>query len=199
MSKATILADLYKKAVQEYTKSPTEWKGLLSCVARFYKRSFDNAVLIYAQKPDATQLGTWDDWHDERIGRRLNKGAKSIAVIDMSNPSASLKYLYDFMDTNGTEQSFWNFMRYHWELEEQYRPSLMLRFHEKYAAPTSSIEACLYQLVSKRVAQILPGAGREQSSLRYAGGGSQSRISGTCHQQCGIHGFFQMWRGNGII
>ena len=141
MSKATILADLYKKAVQEYTKSPTEWKGLLSCVARFYKRSFDNAVLIYAQKPDATQLGTWDDWHDERIGRRLNKGAKSIAVIDMSNPSASLKYLYDFMDTNGTEQSFWNFMRYHWELEEQYRPSLMLRFHEKYAAPTSSIEA----------------------------------------------------------
>lgn len=157
MSKATILADLYKKAVQEYTKSPTEWKGLLSCVARFYKRSFDNAVLIYAQKPDATQLGTWDDWHDERIGRRLNKGAKSIAVIDMSNPSASLKYLYDFMDTNGTEQSFWNFMRYHWELEEQYRPSLMLRFHEKYAAPTSSIEACLYQLVSKRVAQILPG------------------------------------------
>ena len=65
MSKATILADLYKKAVQEYTKSPAEWKGLLSCVARFYKRSFDNAVLIYAQKPDATQLGTWDNWHDE--------------------------------------------------------------------------------------------------------------------------------------
>ena len=89
--------------------------------------------------------------------RDRTEGAKSIAVIDMSNPSASLKYLYDFMDTNGTEQSFWNFMRYHWELEEQYRPSLMLRFHEKYAAPTSSIEACLYQLVSKRVAQILPG------------------------------------------
>lgn len=172
MSKATILADLYKKAVQEYTKSPVEWKGLLSCVARFYKRSFDNAVLIYAQKPDATQLGTWDDWHDDRIGRRLNKGAKSIAVIDMRNPSASLKYLYDFMDTNGTEQSFRNFMRYHWELEEQYRPSLMLRFHDKYAVPTTSIETCLYKLVSKRVAQILPKymenfKVREESSPLY--------------------------------
>ncbi len=55
MSRATSLADLYRASVQEYTKTPAEWKGLLSCVARFYKRSFDNAVLIYAQKPDATQ------------------------------------------------------------------------------------------------------------------------------------------------
>lgn len=156
MSKATILADLYEKSVQEYTKTPAEWKGLLSCVARFYKRSFDNAVLIYAQKPNATQLGTFDEWHDERIGRSINKGAKSIAVIDMRNPNASLKYLFDFMDTNGTEQSFRNFMRYHWELEEQYQPSLILRFHKKYTVPTSSIEACLYKLVSRRVAQILP-------------------------------------------
>ena len=172
MSKATILADLYQKSVQEYTKSPSEWKGLLSCVARFYKRSFDNAVLIYAQKPNATQLGTWDDWHDERIGRSINKGAKSIAVIDMQNPGASLKNLFDFMDTNGTEESFRNFMRYHWELEEQYRPSLILRFHDKYAVPTTSIEACLYKLVSKRVAQILPRymenfRVREESSLLY--------------------------------
>ena len=58
MSKATLLADLYKKSVQEYTKNPVEWKGLLSCVARYYKRSFDNAVLVYAQRPDATQLAT---------------------------------------------------------------------------------------------------------------------------------------------
>lgn len=156
MSKATILADLYQKSVQEFTKSPAEWKGLLSCVARFYKRSFDNAVLIYAQKPNATQLGTFDEWHDERIGRSINKGARSIAVIDMQNPGASLKNLFDFMDTNGTEESFRNFMRYHWELEEQYRPSLMLRFHDKYSLPATRIEACLYKLVSRRVAQILP-------------------------------------------
>lgn len=156
MSKATILADLYRKSVQEYTKSPFEWKGLLSCVARFYKRSFDNAVLIYAQKPNATQLGTWDDWHDERIGRSINKGARSISVIDMQNPGASLKNLFDFMDTNGSEESFRNFMRYRWELEEQYRPSLMLRFHDKYVTPTTSMEACLYKMVGRRVAQILP-------------------------------------------
>lgn len=156
MRKVTMLADLYRKAVQEYTKTPAEWKGLLTCVARFYKRSFDNAVLIYAQKPNATQLGTWDDWHDERIGRSINRGARSIAVIDMQNPGASLKHLFDFMDTNGTEESFKKFMRYHWELEDQYCPSLVMRFHEKYTAPMSGVEACLFWLINKRVEEILP-------------------------------------------
>lgn len=146
MSKATLLADLYKQSVQEYTKTPAEWMGLLSCVARFYKRSFDNSVLIYAQRPDATQLATFDEWHDKRINRSINKGAKGIAVIDMANPNASIKYLFDFMDTNGTPQSFRTVMGFLWELEEQYQPSLLLKLHEKYNTPTSSIEQCLYKL-----------------------------------------------------
>ena len=151
MSRATSLADLYRASVQEYTRTSAEWKGLLSCVARFYKRSFDNAVLIYAQKPDATQMGTFDEWHDKRVGRSINRGAKSIAVIDMVNPNASIKYLFDFMDTNGSVQSYRNLQKYLWELEEQYRPSVIMRFHEKYNTPTRSMDACLYHLVSRRV------------------------------------------------
>ena len=116
MNRATSLCDLYQAAVQEYTRTPEEWKGLLSCVARFYKRSFDNAVLIYAQKPNATQLGTFEEWHDKRIGRRINKGAKSIAVLEMRNPTASIKYLFDFMDTNGSVQSYQNLQRCLWQL-----------------------------------------------------------------------------------
>jgi N12 class adenine-specific DNA methylase len=151
LSRATSLADLYRASVQEYTRTSAEWKGLLSCVARFYKRSFDNAVLIYAQKPDATQMGTFDEWHDKRVGRSINRGAKSIAVIDMVNPNASIKYLFDFMDTNGSVQSYRNLQKYLWELEEQYRPSVIMRFHEKYNTPTRSMDACLYHLVSRRV------------------------------------------------
>ena len=156
MSKVTFLADLYKESVQEYTKSPAEWKGLLSCVARYYKRSFDNAVLIYAQRPDASQLATFDEWHDRRINRNINRGTKGIAVIDMVNPTASLKHLFDFMDTNGDEQSFKKVLSYLWELEDQYKPSLLVKFHEKYHTPTSSIELCLYKLVQQRVRQALP-------------------------------------------
>lgn len=156
MNKVTLLADLYRKSVLEYTKTPAEWKGLLSCVARYYKRSFDNAVLIYAQRPDATQLATFDEWHDKRINRNINGGAKGIAVIDMANPKASLKYLFDFMDTNGDERSFKQVLSYLWELEDQYKSSLLIKFHEKYNTPTSNVEACLYKLVQKQVRQKLP-------------------------------------------
>jgi N12 class adenine-specific DNA methylase/adenine-specific DNA methylase/superfamily II DNA/RNA helicase len=152
----TRLADLYAASVQEYTKTPGEWKGLLSCVARFYKRSFDNAVLIYAQRPNATQLGTFDEWHDRRIGRSINRGAKSIAVIDMENPNASIKYLFDFLDTNGSVQSYRNLQRYLWELEEQYRPEILMRFRRKYGLPAVSMEECLYQMAGQRVREILP-------------------------------------------
>lgn len=155
MNRATSLCDLYQAAVQEYTRTPEEWKGLLSCVARFYKRSFDNAVLIYAQKPNATQLGTFEEWHDKRIGRRINKGAKSIAVLEMRNPTASIKYLFDFMDTNGSVQSYQNLQRCLWELEGQYRPDMIRKFHEKYNTSTVRIEDSLYELVNRYVQEWL--------------------------------------------
>ncbi len=155
MSKAASLAELYKSSVKEYTKTPKEWKGLLSCAARFYKHSFDNAVLIYAQKPDATQLGTYDEWHDKRIGRSINRGAKGIAVIDMKNPHASIKYLFDFMDTNGSAASYRNLQRFMWELEEQYRPAVLRRFQEKYDIAVSGIEESLYELICRKAGEIL--------------------------------------------
>ena len=149
------LVELYQKAVKEYTKSPVEWKGLLSNVARFYKQSFDNAVLIYAQKPNATQLATFKEWHDERIGRSVNKGAKGIAVLDMSNPRASFKYLFDFMDTNGTEESFQNVMKYLWSLEKEYQIDVLERLRERYLVDGTSIEECLYHLCKQRVENIM--------------------------------------------
>jgi len=141
-------------------------------VARYYKRSFDNAVLVYAQRPDATQLATFDEWHDRRINRNINRGAKGIAVVDMVNPTASLKHLFDFMDTNGDEQSFKRVLGYLWELEDQYKPSLLVKFHEKYHTPATSIELCLYKLIQQRVRQVLPEymknfKVRDESSMLY--------------------------------
>jgi len=154
LSKITTLVNLYQTAVQECTKNPEEWKGLLTAIARYYKRSFDNTVLVYAQRPDFTQLATFDEWHDSRINRNINKGAKGIAVIDMSNPNASFKYLFDFMDTNGSDESFRSVMKYRWELEEQYHFDIMARFHQRYQTPTSDIESCLSQYVKQRVNQL---------------------------------------------
>ena len=154
MDRVTYLSELYEKSRMALTKDPESWKGLLSGMARYYKYSFDNNVLIYAQRPDASQLAVMDIWN--KIGRRVNRGAKSIAVIDMSNPKASLKYLFDLMDTNGSHESLRRVMGYMWELEEQYRPGIIAKFHDQYGTDTAGIESCIYGLAQQRINEILP-------------------------------------------
>ena len=106
MSKITYLENLYKDSVEKLTANENSYTGLLDTVSRYYKRSFDNAVLIHVQQPSSTQLATFDEWHSEGINRNVNKGAKGLAVIDMSNPKASFKHYFDLFDTNGTVASF---------------------------------------------------------------------------------------------
>jgi len=154
LDRVVYLSGLYEKSVAGLTKSRENWKGLLSGMARYYKYSFDNNVLIHAQRPDASQLAVMDIWN--KIGRRVNRGAKSIAVIDLSNPKASLKYLFDLMDTNGSSESLRRVMGYMWELEEQYRPGMITRFHDKYGTDTAGIESCIYGLVEHQVNETLP-------------------------------------------
>ena len=50
MSKATYLVEIYRQAVAGLTKSKEEWKSLLEVMARYYKYSFDNNVLICVQR-----------------------------------------------------------------------------------------------------------------------------------------------------
>ena len=59
MDRVTYLSELYEKSRMALTKDPESWKGLLSGMARYYKYSFDNNVLIYAQRPTPASLPLW--------------------------------------------------------------------------------------------------------------------------------------------
>ena len=44
-------------------ENPQAWQGFLSSACRNYKCRFDEQLLIYAQRPDATavaEIGTWN-------------------------------------------------------------------------------------------------------------------------------------------
>ncbi len=86
------------------------WKDFLTFHARIYKHSFNNVILIYAQRPDATLVADMKLWN-RRIGRWINRGSKSIAVFDDQSPQQKLKYLFDIEDTHGephTVPKVWN-------------------------------------------------------------------------------------------
>ena len=72
----------------------------MSRLTGIYTYNFNNAVLIYAQRPDATMVAGMEIWN-KRVGRYVNKGTRSIAVFDTSMPSIKLEYLFDIKDTNG--------------------------------------------------------------------------------------------------
>lgn len=88
---------------KEITKSPENWQSFLFSACRNFNLPFDEQVLIFAQRPDATAVLEFDKWNN-RFGRWVNRGAKGIAVFDdVSGTNQRLKYYFDISDTHETE------------------------------------------------------------------------------------------------
>jgi len=69
------ITDLYDTAIQITTNEPAEWTSFLRSACRNYKLRFDEQMLVYAQRPDATAVLEIEQWN-KRFGRWVNKGAK---------------------------------------------------------------------------------------------------------------------------
>ena len=82
--------------------STQRWKGFLDSAAWLYKYSFQDQVLIHAQKPEATACAEIALWN-ERLHRWVNRGAKGIALIDTSEEKPHLRYVFDVSDTNSRQ------------------------------------------------------------------------------------------------
>lgn len=55
------------------------WQEALKFKARFHHYSFNNALLIYLQRPDATLVAGYRHW--QRLGRQVRKGEQSLAIL----------------------------------------------------------------------------------------------------------------------
>lgn len=130
MSRINTLKQIYDVVTAKITSSREEWKDFLNFAAGIYKYNFDNTVLIYAQRPDATAVADMPTWN-RKVGRYINKGAKSIAAFDTSEPVLKLKYLFDIKDTNGTDDTIPRL----WKLTEKTASLLTAKLAEKYYYP----------------------------------------------------------------
>jgi hypothetical protein len=102
MSKYRQIIALYESTVYDVTNSPTAWTAFLRSACRNYKCRFDEQVLIYAQRPDATAVLEMEKWN-KQFGRWVNRGAKGIAVFDdEQNGHYRLKHYFDISDTHGS-------------------------------------------------------------------------------------------------
>ena len=78
--KFEVITELYRRTQKRVT-APTEWQRFLRCACYNFRLSFDEQLLLYAQRPDATAvlpIEGKNGWN-ERFGRWVNRGATGIA------------------------------------------------------------------------------------------------------------------------
>ena len=86
---------------RKVTHSPEEWCRFLTTAARLYKAyDFDDQLLIYAQKPDATACADMSTWNN-KMRRWVNAGSTAIALIRKGyGGKPYLDYVHDVADTH---------------------------------------------------------------------------------------------------
>jgi len=113
-SKTQLIFELSQNTVKklfDYEK----WAAFLRSASWQYKYPFQDQLLIYAQRPDATACASFDIWTD-KLHRWINKGSKGIALLSDNNGHFKLNYVFDISDTNsfyGNEVKLWQYSDKH--------------------------------------------------------------------------------------
>ena len=95
----TALTELYLETQRSVT-APDQWRAFLASACRNYRLSFDEQLLVFAQRPEATAVLEIERWN-RQFGRWVNRGANGIAVFDGEhNGKPRLKYYFDISDTH---------------------------------------------------------------------------------------------------
>ena len=123
-AKYQLITELYRRTGVAVAKNPQAWQGFLSSACRNYKCRFDEQLLIYAQRPDATavaEIGTWN-----RLFKRwVNKDSKGIAVFDPKGRRNTLRYYFDLSDTH--EGYYGSRPVPIWQMDKRYEQPVMER------------------------------------------------------------------------
>lgn len=95
----------------EVVSDPAKFQSFLDTQSRMDRYSAANALLVYKQRPDATQLKSFSDWGEENI--RVNKGEKSFSILEpveytkqdgTPGIAYNVKKVFDVAQTNGKRQ-----------------------------------------------------------------------------------------------
>lgn len=92
----------------DIVSDPEKFRAFLDTQSRMDRYSAANALLIYNQLPEATQLKDFDDWGKDNV--KIVKGAKSISILEpveyarqdgTTGISYNVKKMFDVSQTNG--------------------------------------------------------------------------------------------------
>ena len=102
-NKFELITKAYSDGCADVIRSPQNWCEFLSSACYNYRLRFDEQLLIFLQRPDATAVLEFEKWN-KRFNRKINRNAKGIAVFaDVER--TKIKHYFDISDTNENELS----------------------------------------------------------------------------------------------
>ena len=92
------LTEKLQTGIQELYDSE-KYRDYLRTMAKFHHYSFNNSLLIWAQRPDATAVAGYRAWQT-KFGRTVNPGAKGIMIYEPSSYKRTLREVVTDEDGN---------------------------------------------------------------------------------------------------
>ena len=147
-NKLQAYAELAERTARQITGSHLAWTAFLTTAARLYKSPYNEQLMIYMQRPDATACAEYDFWN-EKMGRYVRRGSTGIALIDATGYKPRLKYVFDVSDTGGKE----NARRVNlWELKDAHTDSVSAMLERNYGVSGKNGLAEQFESVASQLA-----------------------------------------------
>ena len=134
MAQIQSIQALAESHAQEVSRSPRDWMGYLDTAARLYRYSFQENLLIHAQRPGATACAELELWNS-KMNRWVNRGAKGIALLDDTGPRLRLRYVFDISDTHPVKGARDPYL---WEMRETHRAAILSHLADAYGLDESA-------------------------------------------------------------
>ena len=147
-NKLQAYAEQAERTARQITGSHLAWTAFLTTAARLYKYPYNEQLMIYMQRPEATACAEYDFWN-AKMGRYVRRGSTGIALIDATGYKPRLKYVFDVSDTGGKE----NARRVNlWELKDAHTDSVSAMLERNYGVSGKNGLAEQFENVASQLA-----------------------------------------------
>mgnify|MGYP000812185529 CR=1 FL=1 len=148
--KFDLISELYERTCFAVTDNPVNWQSFLKTAGRNFRLRFDEQLLIYAQRPDATAVLEIERWNGT-FGRWVNRGAKGIAVFE--DADRSRQRLIHYFDISDTHESRYSRPVPIWEMRPDYEAEVIETLENTFGAvnDTTSIENVIKESIANAV------------------------------------------------
>ena len=146
---------IYKDTINEVLENTDTWLSFLKSASWNFKYNFDDQILIYAQRPDATACAEMTEWNNKIRPRRwVNKDSKGIAIYAKEGSELPLRFVFDVSDTHNYRNTPYKL----WEIKPEYESEIIESLEAKFGDISSkeNLIQVLYDTTYNMVVDNIP-------------------------------------------